>query len=291
MTVAIGIDPADAARPSGAPVSRRIAAGDGWSIGEFTCRLGPQDRPFEERHDEVTIAAVLEGSFQYRGDGGRALLYPGAFLLGNAGSLFECRHDHAAGDRCISFSFAPWLFEEIAAAAAGSHRFRFPTAMLPASRRLVVPAVEAEVTSRGVDRLALDELALRLPEIVLQVLSGSGEPASAPSPRDQRRISKMLRHIEANADRPLDLAELADLAFMSKYHFLRMFRRTVGLTPYQFLLGLRIRRAGVMLRTTDHPVAAIAFEAGFGDLSTFNGRFRRVYGASPSAFRRRTGTA
>ncbi|MFL6651362.1 MAG: hypothetical protein ACJ8J7_08755, partial [Sulfurifustaceae bacterium] len=46
--------------------SRPIAAGDGWSIREFICRLGPADRPFEEQHMQAAISAVLEGSFQYR---------------------------------------------------------------------------------------------------------------------------------------------------------------------------------------------------------------------------------
>ena len=74
---------------------------------------------------------------------------------------------------------------------------------------------------------------------------------------------------------------------MSKYHFLRCFRALTGVTPHQYLIALRLRRAATALRTTLEPVAAIAFEAGFGDLSTFNARFRSAFGASPQRFRRR----
>jgi AraC-like DNA-binding protein len=74
---------------------------------------------------------------------------------------------------------------------------------------------------------------------------------------------------------------------MSKYHFLRTFRHVIGLTPYQFLLQLRLRRAAVRLASTAEPVAAIAYDVGFGDLSTFNNRFRAVFGESPLAYRRR----
>lgn len=74
---------------------------------------------------------------------------------------------------------------------------------------------------------------------------------------------------------------------MSKYHFLRTFRRVVGMTPYRFVLGVRMRRAAVMLATSAAPVSAIAFETGFGDLSTCNNRFRETFGTSPTAFRRR----
>jgi AraC-like DNA-binding protein len=72
---------------------------------------------------------------------------------------------------------------------------------------------------------------------------------------------------------------------MSPYHFLRTFRQVVGMTPHQFVLRTRLHRAAVRLRASDESVSAIAFAAGFRDLSTFNRRFRRLMGASPSAYR------
>jgi len=74
---------------------------------------------------------------------------------------------------------------------------------------------------------------------------------------------------------------------MSPYHFLRTFRQVVGVTPHQFILRTRLNRAAVRLRRSSESVSTIAFEAGFNDLSTFNRRFRRVMGASPSAYRAR----
>jgi AraC family transcriptional regulator len=74
---------------------------------------------------------------------------------------------------------------------------------------------------------------------------------------------------------------------MSKYHFLRCFRRTLGCTPHQWLLQHRLRRAAQALRENrDAAIAAVALDAGFGDLSTFNALFRGVFGATPGAFRR-----
>jgi len=270
-------------RPAGAPSARRIADGGGWSVSEVTCRLGPQDRPFEERHDYTTIAAVLEGTFQYRAAAGTALLYPGAFLLGNAGACFECGHEHSVGDRCVAFRFDPPLFEEIAAAVVGSYRFRFSTAMLPAMPQFAAPLVGLAKGING--QIALEEYALRLAETVLATVGGNARSASAPSSRDLSRISRALRYIEAHAEEPVDLADLAAVACMSKYHFLRTFRRIVGVTPHQFLLDLRMRRAAIRLCTTSLPIAAIAFDTGFGDLSAFNARFRKVFGMSPGQWR------
>ncbi|MFZ1106567.1 MAG: AraC family transcriptional regulator, partial [Hyphomicrobiaceae bacterium] len=107
----------------------------------------------------------------------------------------------------------------------------------------------------------------------------------SPSPRDARRISDALRRIETEAHEPLALADLAREAGMSAYHFLRTFRQVVGLPPHQYVLHTRLHRAAVRLHTSDDPISAIAFDAGFGDLSTFNRRFRRVMGCSPGAYR------
>jgi AraC family transcriptional regulator len=72
---------------------------------------------------------------------------------------------------------------------------------------------------------------------------------------------------------------------MSKYHFLRIFRRTVGITPHQFVLDIRMRRAAIKLCTTPALIADVAFDTGFGDLSTFNGRLRQIFGMNPGRFR------
>lgn len=268
------------------PPARTLAKGDGWRVSDVICALGPQDRAFEEQHGDVTIAIVLAGSFFYRGEAGRSLMYPGSLLLGNAGACFECGHDHGTGDRCLSFHFSRSYFEEIATAAAGSHRFRFATNMLPALRPLAGPIVKIEAAAMAMDPICLEEHSIGLAETALTVLSDGGRAMGSSPARDRRRVSEVVRYIEDNADQPLGLNDLASLACMSRYHFLRTFRQVLGITPYQLLLNSRMRRAVIALTTTSADVAAIAFASGFGDLSTFNARFRTVIGMSPQAFRR-----
>jgi AraC family transcriptional regulator len=267
--------------------SHLLASGPGWSVRDIVCTAGPHDRPFEECHGSACIAVVTHGTFQYRSRLGAAVLAPGSVLLGNDGYCFECGHEHDTGDRCLAFHFTPDRLEEIVAAVPGARRTTFAVPHLPASPRLMPLIAAAEVARDNLDRLELEELGLRLAGAAAAVLAGAERTTRGPSRRDERRVTRALRRIEADAEEPLALAGLAREAATSPYHFLRTFRQVVGMTPHQFVLRTRLHRAAVRLRRTDESIAAIAFDAGFSDLSTFNRRFRRVMGMPPGAYRAR----
>jgi AraC-like DNA-binding protein len=97
-----------------------------------------------------------------------------------------------------------------------------------------------------------------------------------------------LEYIDARLGDDLNLGELSALAAMSKYHFLRTFKHSSGVTPHQYILGRRLRAAAAALRTSEEPVAQVALDQGFGDLSTFNHSFRRIMGVTPTTYRSRT---
>jgi AraC family transcriptional regulator len=271
--------------PDEALATRKLAAGDGWSMHEVVCRAGPADRPFEERHEGFSVSAVIEGSFTYRSDAGHRLLYPGALLLGNNGSCFECGHAHGIGDRCISLNVHEEQFSEIAAAAASTSRFRFSAPSLPPSRKALPVIALMEALSCAPSSLRSEELALRLIECVIAATTGDRRAPAAPTGREARRVIEAIRLVESDAARPMELKEMAATAGMSKYHFLRVFRRLTGVTPHQYLISARLRRAALALASSRRPVIAIALDSGFGDLSTFNKTFRAVFGRTPTQYR------
>jgi AraC-like DNA-binding protein len=86
-----------------------------------------------------------------------------------------------------------------------------------------------------------------------------------------------------DADHRLDV--LATQAGLSRFHFLRLFKRVYGTTPHAHLLKLRVERAAAMLKATDMPVTAIAFELGFSSTSGFIGAFRQRFGVTPGQAR------
>jgi AraC-like DNA-binding protein len=99
------------------------------------------------------------------------------------------------------------------------------------------------------------------------------------------RSSAALRIDEQSRD-PITLDSLAKDAGLSAYHFLRVFRRALGITPHQFLIRTRLRHAARLLSTGDQSITEIALEVGFGDISNFVRSFHRAAGVSPTMFRR-----
>lgn len=291
------------ADPGGPPLTRIIRASRDWSVTEYICRSGVGDRPFEEQHEQYSFSAVLEGLFTYKTGNERALMHPGSLLFGNPGQCYQCGHDHSRGDRCVAFHFAPDWFEELSASFSASNsgsvftsaatsssakgRLRFPVAMMPAQPRITTLLADIDAWVGGAEALAAEETVTHLAESVLHALSGSARSCVQVTARDEKRISEVLRLIETHARDELDLDRLAATANMSKYHFLRVFRRVAGTSPYQYLLSVRMRRAALKLATSSEPVSSIVFDNGFGDLSTFNRRFRELFAMSPRAYSQR----
>lgn len=282
------------------PAARAIAAGPRWAVDDVVCTLGPGDRPYEERHASACLAVVAAGAFGYRSGNARAVMTPGALMLGETGVCFECGHRHSAGDRCISFHYdAAWLDEQAAAAglAPGARRWRAARvppvrALAPLVARACANALADEGGRAGeAARGAWDELALTLALSTLSVMASgkdtrtpgvSGTPGAAAA----ARVMAALRFIDETPDAAHTLASLAAAAGVSEFYFLRTFSAVAGVTPHRYLLRARLRAAALSLADDDEAkIVDVALASGFNDLSNFNAAFRAEFGASPRAWR------
>jgi AraC family transcriptional regulator len=102
--------------------------------------------------------------------------------------------------------------------------------------------------------------------------------------RNQAR--RVLDYIESNLVCELTLRELAGIAELSLHHFAHMFKRTLGVAPYRYVLGRRVERAKAMLRTVRASLVDISLATGFDSQSHFTSTFRRMVGTTPTEFQR-----
>jgi AraC family transcriptional regulator len=258
-----------------------LLSGEDLSVLDVRCSAGPTDVALTETHRAFVLAYVRAGSFGYRTEGASHQLVAGSFLVGAPGQDYACTHEHGRGDACLSLQLSPRLVDELGA----DRTHRWQVGGLAPEAELGVLGALAQAAAEGATDVALDEASLLL---VARFLARGRPRVRAWAPRvvDRRRAVETALWVEANSHEPLRLEELAGRAGLSAFHFLRIFTRVLGVTPHQYLVGARLRRAARLLADPACQVSEVAFEVGFGDLSNFVRTFRRAAGVSPGRFGR-----
>jgi AraC family transcriptional regulator len=159
----------------------------------------------------------------------------------------------------------------------------------PVCRELLLSML-AEVQTHGLaTRMYVESAAVVLAQRLLALRGRPTAPAPRPglSPAVLRRATEFLY---AEMNRNPGLTELSAAVGMNVHHFSRLFKRSTGLAPHQYLGNMRLERAKRMLADGGAPVIEIAYEIGYANPSQFSAFFRKRTGLSPTEFRRATRT-
>lgn len=142
--------------------------------------------------------------------------------------------------------------------------------------------------NREVDRLYVESLVMELAVSLLQRHSTAlpAERILPPSGLTRNQARRVLEYIESNLNRELTLKELAAIINLSRHHFARMFKQTIGVAPHRYVLERRLERAKQMLRTAHSSLAEIGLSTGFDSQSHFTSTFHRMVGATPGEFQK-----
>jgi transcriptional regulator GlxA family with amidase domain len=100
------------------------------------------------------------------------------------------------------------------------------------------------------------------------------------------RTKRALAYIEAHLGTKIESAEVADCVALSKSHFSRAFKQSMGSSPMAYVSARRIERAKLMMTSTRERLSDIALACGFADQSHLNRYFRRIVGITPGVWRR-----
>lgn len=252
------------------------------TVAQFCCDAGPRDAPYWEQHGAWAVSYVQRGSFGCQCGTRHFELVPGSVLVGRPGSEFRCTHDHHhGGDVCMAVFVAPEVADELQPGRAA-----WQSGALPPLPELMAIAEMMCASAEGHNDLGLDETALVFASRYGRLGGRGRRGTTAPRPQDRHRVVRSALWIDENAAEPVDLQRLAREAGLSMYHYLHVFGAVLGVTPHQYLVRCRLRRAAQLLATDDRSVTDVAFDVGFADLSNFVRSFHRAAGVSPSAFRR-----
>ena len=278
-----------------------------FSVIDFRCLAEPGEESGPEWNgDDYFINFTRRGNFGYQIGRKYFNVHSGVVLLENAGTEYTVFHDHHIKDECTSLSIQKNLLCEMAQAFSEPSRteavydyseneFRFPTVVIRST-----PEFECFhrqlywMTSRNksADALKVDLLILDFLRNVFIALTSTDQMAvtvqldKTSKDLHLEMIDRSKRYILENFHKNLHLTDIAKHAFVSPFHFSRLFKHFTSYSPHQFLLAVRLSHAAMLLRNTSDSVTEIGLESGFNSLEHFIASFKRRYDMSPLKFRR-----
>jgi AraC family transcriptional regulator len=217
----------------------------------------------------------------------------GSFFLTSGGAPYDVRWKAATSEpfeSMIVFVELPLLqraLEEVFGSDASQARLRDLSAFTDATLNWLMERLRDEMMRRQASPLFVQALAQAIAVHlarnygVTDEESRSGSP-SLPGYKLRQITDWMAEHVAED----LTLARLAAQAGLSKFHFQRLFKSAVGVSPSHYHVNLRMNLARQLLRETKMSIVDVALEVGYADPSYFAQLFRKETGLSPSDYRR-----
>lgn len=263
----------------------------------------------DETDSGLSVKLVLDGQETYTIDNIHHRIRPGNFLLVNEHQQFKCRVQSTRRVEGLCIYLDPAIVRDAYAGRLLGHR-----KMLDCDGKTDLPEINfvEKIYALGENRLGgfLQKMspALRDPEVrqqidfeqffldltenlvssqheIRQSLDNLEVERRATRHEIFRRVSIARNYIDENFLEDISLDLLADMSFLSKYHFLRCFKQVYGSSPYQYLLIRRLERGKELLQCPRHSLTEIAYLTGFTDRRAFNKAFKKAVGISPGSFR------
>lgn len=272
-----------------AVVRKRKAAWDGIKLEH--CQLRPGELPRHRHREHVILLSLTDGC---RGEliTGSGIGISGTQTKGNI-CVVPAGLDHQAVLEANSENLALYIDPSLITKAASETQLAgsFEIAERYTRSDPVISSVGmallGELDTEGLSgRLYAESLANVLAVHLLRYYAVPGtRPVTFTGGLSAAKLRQVTEFIGDNYGRDIKLAELAQVAGMSSFHFAREFKRTTGTTPHQYLIKFRIERAKALLAKRELPLIEVSLRSGFSHQSHFTRLFRRVTGTTPHSYR------
>lgn len=211
---------------------------------------------------------------------------PGALWVMPQGCRHEVRFEGAVEG--VALAFDPVRFDNLVESAGGksSTPIMQSLAASPPKIEHLMRALDHESKLPSThDHFGLECIATAIALALSQHARAIAAPPKAGPRLAPRQIRAVQSYVEEHLEQPIVLAELATAAGLSSFHFLRAFKRSLGVTPGQYVLDRRMERARSLLKSSNLSIAEIGIRVGFDYSSHFARAFGRAVGTTPSMFR------
>lgn len=219
--------------------------------------------------------------------------YSGCVLITKPEYERTVTHAHAVPDECTIFDFKNDFYPELLE-IYGRTKF-FTDNDLHSTLINTNPETEflhfyilQNTRKQSVSKLQIDHLVIEMINKVLNAVTDYQPNVNVDARLKKNHlytIELAKEYMTSNFTDDISLMDVAQYCHVSPFHFSRIFKLFTSSSPHQFLSGLRLKQAELMLLDTALPVADIAFSSGFNSLEHFTASFKQQYGMPPARFR------
>ena len=244
-------------------------------------------------HEFDKIVLLLSGRVDYTVESSSYALKPWSVLLVKHHTIHKAMIDKSEPYERIIIYLDGKYFDRSAPGARlmdsfdqadkrGEHLL-LPTEQQRLAMEEVIRAYERAAEDRGFGAQALREsFIVQLLIYIGRMTAASSEPGES---QYDPKIRRVLSYINENLGRELRVEQLAERAYLSKYHFMRLFKSQTGSSVHAYVRQKRLLHAARLIRE-GMSVNKAAAESGFGDYSAFHRAFRESFGISPGELKR-----
>jgi AraC family transcriptional regulator len=273
---------------------RTLYKSDLYEITNFACQCTKCGFSDVEFQNKFSICYIRRGSFLFKISSGDLECFNSRFLLNRPGFTHRVKHYHAQADECLIIGFSAGFYERIQELyrstlgnfLANEKIHSMVLQSYPETEYLMFRLKHAlaaiEVNNLDIEGIVLDlmdKIFLLNEPAQDKVISSKQKQFFLPA------VERSREWVQENYSENITMEKLASISNMSVFHFNRVFKQIVQLSPYQYLLNFRIHHASHLLLASEETIADVGWSSGFNSPDHFSYAFKHATGFSPQQFR------
>lgn len=272
-----------------------LHSSDFYQIADFKCLCDVCSVTLPEYNNSFYLSFIRKGFFEYRVFNGNHEAHIGRILISKPGYEHTTRHIDNQPDVSTAFEFKKSFFETLKDHYASCAWFLknndIHSILLNSSAETdyMHQHILGSVQSKRASALQIDEMVMALLDKVMNTLGSKFNTSPVPQTFIKYHLTTIeaaRQYIHEHFSENISLHQLAQHCHTSTFHFSRIFKAVLNMSPHQYLVCIRLQHAKILLTTTVKPVSDIAFECGFNSLEHFVTAYKQQFRINPTQHRR-----
>jgi AraC-like DNA-binding protein len=268
---------------------------DFYRIADFKCHCDICSVSNPEYNESLSLSFIRKGFFGYQTFRRKEEVHAGRVLISKPGYEHIATHIDGQPDVTTVFEFTTDFFREIRELYIQAAWFLknnyIHSLLLQSNPELdyLHNNIWKKLEKRNAANLQTDEMVMELLERVINILTNSKPvPTIADSLKQFHlgTVESARAYIFENFSNNISLQQLSRHCLVSPFHFSRIFKTIMNISPHQYLAEVRLNHAKVLLSTTDQSVTDVAFACGFNSVEHFATAYRQRFTMNPATYRK-----